>query len=82
MKSSDAALSCRRGTDPLQLSQVSVYNPGGMGTTSNPASASHPTLMNTLGQVPCLRCQMVATEAGQGERPICCCTAVSALMAI
>lgn len=36
LKSSDAALSCRRGTDPLQLSQVSVYMPWGNENNSKP----------------------------------------------
>lgn len=82
VKSSDAALSCRHGTDPLQLSQVSVSTPRGNGNNFKPflsfpsRSDQHP------GPGFLLRCQTVATEAGQGQKPTCCCSAVSALMAI
>lgn len=36
MNSSDAALSCRGGTDPLQLSQVFAYTPWGNGNNFKP----------------------------------------------
>lgn len=56
--------------------------PGGRGTTTDPPSASYHTSMNAPGQAFWPRCQTTSAEAGQGEKPICCCVAVSAHMVI